>query len=204
MTTPTRDRILEVARSATLERGFSAVRLDQVLQEAGASKGAFFHHFRSKADLGRALVERYAADDAALLDGLIASAEARSSDPAEQLLDVIGQLEAGAVTALVEQPSCLFVSFIYEGGLAEPETSRLIDESIRHWRSELRRLLEAAAPTSPGLAGVDLDSLADHAFTVIEGAFLLARALDDPTAMAAQLGHLRRYLELLLVGSGSS
>jgi alcohol-forming fatty acyl-CoA reductase len=40
--------------------------LVDVLRATGLTKGAFFHHFRSKAELGRAVVERYAETDYAL------------------------------------------------------------------------------------------------------------------------------------------
>jgi hypothetical protein len=47
------------------------------------------------------------------------------------------------------------------------------------------------------MPAVDLPSLADQLFTVLEGAFLLTRALADRTAFRRQLAHLRHYLELL-------
>lgn len=91
----------------------------------------------------------------------------------------------------------LFVSFIYERGLTGAGTTELIGASIGHLRERLLQLLERAAATRQ-MPPVDLPALADHVFTVIEGGFLLARALDDRDCMARQLGHLRAYLELLL------
>src|SRR5690606_25437002 len=49
---PIRDRILASARALVLDRGFASTTVDAVLTEAGASKGAFFHHFPSKGALG--------------------------------------------------------------------------------------------------------------------------------------------------------
>ena len=51
--TDTRERILDAAQQLVMERGFSATTVDAILEAAGSSKGAFFHHFASKADLGR-------------------------------------------------------------------------------------------------------------------------------------------------------
>ena len=61
----TRERILDAAQRIVLERGFAATSVDAVLEEAPATKGAFFHHFPSKNDLGRALLKRYAAAELA-------------------------------------------------------------------------------------------------------------------------------------------
>lgn len=197
MSTTARDRILDAARALVLEQGFGSTTLEQVLAEASASKGAFFHHFSSKAELGRALVEQYAADDATTLDALLAAAAAESDDPGQQIVAFVRLLEEGAGGAMEVQPNCLFVSFIYERGLAGADTMEIIGASIQHWRERLLDLLEQAAATR-SLPAVDLSALADHVFTVIEGAFLLARAMDDPGRMRQQLAHLRTYLELLL------
>jgi len=47
--------------------------------KSGTSKGAFFHHFDSKAALARALVDRYAAADIAHLDQAVAQVTAERS-----------------------------------------------------------------------------------------------------------------------------
>ncbi|HET9737244.1 MAG TPA: TetR/AcrR family transcriptional regulator [Solirubrobacteraceae bacterium] len=194
--TPTRDRILDAAQRIVLERGFAATSVDAVLAAAPATKGAFFHHFPSKNDLGRALLERYAAADERLLDDFMAAAEAESDDPAEQLVAFVRRFEQAADELAPTQPGCLFVSFIYESQLAGNEND-LIATSIRHWRTRLLEKLEAAAELHPPAIAVDLRSLADQVFTTFEGGFILARAMHDPSHLRAQLAHLRHYLELL-------
>ena len=56
----TRERILDCAQALILDHGFGATTVDAVTGRAGITKGAFFHHFPSKSDLGRALAHRYA------------------------------------------------------------------------------------------------------------------------------------------------
>ena len=198
MDTPTaRDRILDAARALVLRHGFAATTVDAILESASASKGAFFHHFPSKAHLGRALVERYAAADAATLEAVMNAAEQQSDDPAEQLVIFTRTFEDMADEVLATQPQCLFVSFIYERELSDVGIDDVVAESIRHWRTRIAGKLELAAATRPALRGLDLDALADHWFTTFEGSFLLAQAVQDPTSMRRQLAHLRRYLELL-------
>src|SRR5688572_12444414 len=53
----TRERILDTAERLMTDQGYNATSLDQVVAESSSSKGAFFHHFRSKADLALQLVE---------------------------------------------------------------------------------------------------------------------------------------------------
>jgi TetR/AcrR family transcriptional repressor of nem operon len=193
--TATRDRILDAAQQLVLERGFAATSIDAVLTQAPATKGAFFHHFPSKDHLGRALVERYAAADTRMLDELMASAEAESDDPAEQLGALIARFEDVAEELAPTSPGCLFVSFIYESQLDGRD--EVISATILHYRTRLLEKLEAAARVHPPAIDVDLPSLADQLFSTFEGGFILARAMDDPRHLRAQLAHLRHYLALL-------
>jgi TetR/AcrR family transcriptional regulator, transcriptional repressor for nem operon len=193
----TRERILDAAQRLVLERGFAGTSVDAVLAEASATKGAFFHHFPSKNDLGRALLERYAAADELMLEDFMAAAEAESDDPGEQLVAFVRRFEQAADELAPTQPGCLFVSFIYERQLATDGDRELIADSIRKWRDRLLEKLEAAAELHPPPIEVDLQSLADQAFTTFEGGFVLARAMDDHDHLRAQLAHLRHYLELL-------
>jgi TetR/AcrR family transcriptional repressor of nem operon len=195
--TATRDRILDAAQQIVLERGFAATSIDAVLTHAPATKGAFFHHFPTKDHLGRALVERYAAADTRMLDELIASAESESDDPAEQLIALIRRFEQVAEELAPTSPGCLFVSFIYESRLAAGDQDDLIAGAILHYRTRLLEKLEAAARVHPPAIDVDLPSLADQVFSTFEGGFILARAMDEPRHVRAQLAHLRHYLTLL-------
>jgi TetR/AcrR family transcriptional regulator, transcriptional repressor for nem operon len=194
----TRDRILNAAEGLVLRQGFNATTLDAILAEAGASKGAFFHHFASKEALGNALVERYADADAVALERFMGAAEELSDDPAEQVVHFVRLYEEAAHHIPTDQPGCLFVSFIYERGPGSPRDEDVIVESIELWRNRILAKLELAAETRPRLAEVDLSSLADMVFSTFEGGFILARATDDPEHLRRQLGHLRKYLELLI------
>nr|WP_321502061.1 TetR/AcrR family transcriptional regulator [uncultured Dethiosulfovibrio sp.] len=51
-----RGDILGSARRLFLQDGYDRVSVDRVIQDAGASKGSFYHYFQSKADLADELV----------------------------------------------------------------------------------------------------------------------------------------------------
>jgi TetR/AcrR family transcriptional repressor of nem operon len=46
-----RDRLLDASLRLVRERGYNATSVDEFCQAAGVTKGAFFHHFRSKEEL---------------------------------------------------------------------------------------------------------------------------------------------------------
>lgn len=55
----TRERILESARGLFNCKGFDAVTIDEVMADAGLTRGGFYSHFRSKSDLFDATVASY-------------------------------------------------------------------------------------------------------------------------------------------------
>jgi len=55
-----RDAFLDVAQGFIQTRGYEGFSIQDVIDDVGASKGAFYHYFGSKADLLEAIVERMA------------------------------------------------------------------------------------------------------------------------------------------------
>jgi len=66
-TADTATRILDSAERLVQSRGFNGFSYADVAAELGITKASLHYHFASKAELGRALVERYAAGFAAAL-----------------------------------------------------------------------------------------------------------------------------------------
>lgn len=196
--TSARDRIMDAAEKLVYENGFNATSLNAILGEAGASKGAFFHHFTSKEVLGEALLDRYAAADSATLEEFMTEAESMSGDPAEQIVTFVSLFEEAADDIAAEQPGCLFASFIYERGPGGGREDDVIIESVQLWRNRILEKLQKVSAESTRLDGADLPSLADQVYSTFEGGFILARATNDPSHLRRQLAHLRRYFELLL------
>jgi TetR/AcrR family transcriptional regulator, transcriptional repressor for nem operon len=195
--TATRERILAAAQGLILERGFAGTSVDAVLAAAPASKGAFFHHFASKSDLAQALLKRYAAEEVRMLEQFMTAAEARSDDPAEQLVAFVRDFAQAADELTPAQPGCLFASFIYESQLLREGDEDIISDTVLVWRTRVLERLAAAARVHPPAVPVDLPSLADQVFTTFEGGFILTRAMHDPGALGTQLTHLANYFELL-------
>lgn len=57
-----RQRILEVAESMYLQRGFSSTSIDAIVSESGGSKATLYRYFPGKRDLFRAVVESIMSD----------------------------------------------------------------------------------------------------------------------------------------------
>lgn len=196
--TSTRERLLDAAEHAFNRRGYAATSIDRILAEVGVTKGAFFHHFSSKAGLAQALIERFAAADAELLRANVERAERLADDPLQQVLVFVGlMIEVAEALDAKPEPGCLFATYCYESGLFGDETNRVVRDAIGAWSDVLGDKLRAAAALHPPVREVDVESLADMLTVVFEGAFVLARVKGGPRVFQEQLRHYRTYLQLL-------
>src|SRR5215217_5533308 len=58
----TRRTLLRVARELFTTRGYAAVGTEEIVQTAGVTRGALYHHFRDKQQLFRAVHEELEAE----------------------------------------------------------------------------------------------------------------------------------------------
>jgi TetR/AcrR family transcriptional repressor of nem operon len=196
-TTDSRTLIMDAAHELILQHGFAGTSIDAILERVGLTKGAFFHHFRSKSDLAHALIERFAEADEALLEGLLKRAERLSRDPLQQVLILVGLLEEMADELTEPYPGCLFASFCYETQLFDDEVHEVIREAFALWRKRLGEKLRQVLEVRTARLPADPDALADMLTVVVEGVYVLSKSMKDPKLVATQLRQYRNYLELL-------
>jgi TetR/AcrR family transcriptional regulator, transcriptional repressor for nem operon len=88
----TATRILDVAERLAQVRGFNGFSYADIAAELGITKAALHYHFASKADLGEALIGRYAArfsEALAAIDAAALAAPAKLRGYAELYIDVL-------------------------------------------------------------------------------------------------------------------
>jgi TetR/AcrR family transcriptional regulator, transcriptional repressor for nem operon len=198
--TATRTRILDAAQTLMERNGVAGTSVDQILDAAHTSKGAFFHHFDSKRELTAVLMARYVEADLGMLRAGLVSIES-ISDPVERVLGFARYFERWAEELVHEDSACLYIAAISERDLLEGAVQDAVRRAITTWRAEVAALLAPALatrvehlPEAP-----DANELADHLFTTFEGGYLLCRSLGSPEPMRAQLRVFRQLLESLLV-----
>jgi len=195
--TLTREKILDAAQRLILDRGYAGMTVDNVLEKVGITKGAFFYHFKSKDDLARSLIQRFADKDARVYGDVRARAEKLSGDPLQQMLIFIGLFEEMFEGLTEPYPGCLFASYIYEMQQFDDGTRALIADSFSKWRKLLKQKFDAIAKQYPPKSKIDTASLADAFTVVLEGAFITGKALNEPSVIAQQLRHFKNYVYLL-------
>jgi TetR/AcrR family transcriptional repressor of nem operon len=197
----TRERILATAEPMILRQGFAGTSLDDLLKVTGLTKGAFFHHFRDKADFARALVERYARNDYAVFERLAAEAEAASDDPLEQTLHFLKAFERFIEGLPEPVAGCVFAAYTYESLQFDPAIHRFIAQSFRRWSALYEKKFEAVLARYRPAYPVSARELAETVMAIIEGGFILSRSFGDPLIVARLARQFRQYIELLFKSS---
>jgi len=195
----TRERILAAAEPMILRRGFAGTSLDDLLKVSGLTKGAFFHHFRDKADFARALVERYARNDYALFERLAAEAEAANVDPLQQVLHFLAAFETFVERLPEPVAGCVFAAYTYESLQFDPAIHAFIAQSFRRWSALYEKKFEAVLALHKPAYPVNPRDLADTIMAIIEGGFILSRSFNDPMMVARLARQFRQYVELLFL-----
>jgi TetR/AcrR family transcriptional repressor of nem operon len=193
----TRTRILDTAQDMILGNGYAGVSIDKLISRLGMTKGAFFHHFKSKGDLATALITRFSDDGVELFKVSLARARKFSSDPLQQFMILIGQYEE--IFEGLEEPyaGCLLASYVYELQQFSEETREIINREFLLSRKELMKLFREIMKKYPPRVDVDIKSLADGFMSLFEGAFVLSKSLQEADVTYQQLQHYKTYIRLL-------
>ncbi|PYN99467.1 MAG: TetR family transcriptional regulator [Candidatus Rokuibacteriota bacterium] len=187
----TREAILTAAKRLILIKGYNATSLDDLLGESGVGKGSFYHYFKSKEDLGYAI-----------LDDIVTSFVERTLDPCFADTDgrPIAQIRCFLDHVVEAQRARACVGGCPLGNLASELSD--VHEGFRArlasvfsvWRERLTLALRDAQRR--GEVGNDcrVDVVAQFLVASLEGAILMTKVSKDIGVMEKCVGELKRYL----------
>lgn len=188
----TRQRLLEAAFEEIHRSGFRAASLDAILETTGVTKGALYHHFGSKTELGYAVVEE-----------LIRPFVEANWKP---VLDAPNVIDAaiGLCHELTRQRSeralecgCPFNNLINEMAPVDDGFRARLKHLLDGWRDGIVQAL--AQGQLRGTVRRDAEPAAAAAFIIssVEGCIGLAKAHQSREFLEAGMRGLADYLEYL-------
>ncbi len=193
-----RAKLLDAAHATVRRKGFTATSVDELCAAAGVTKGAFFHHFASKEALGVAAAEHWTARAAPLFED---PPYTKLDDPLDRYLGHI-DLRASMLEGQAEDFTC-FVGTVVQEAFATSEPIRAAcDASISKYCETLAIDIQQAIDKYGTKHVVTALGLAEHTQTVLQGAFVMAKAKGDPQIARESVAHLKRYV-LMLFGRDS-
>lgn len=183
-------RLLNAAFNVIRAKGYAAATVDDICHAAGVTKGSFFHHFKSKDELALSA----AAFWGETTEGFFASAPYhQSEDPFERLIGYV-DFRAEILQGDLPDYTCLLGTLVQETYATHPDIRAACDRVLSSHIAILTRDIEAAkrlyAPDAPWSA----ESVGYFIQSVLQGAFIFAKAKQGPQVVRESLAHLRRYL----------
>jgi TetR/AcrR family transcriptional repressor of nem operon len=191
--TDARARLLDAALAVIRTKGYSATSVDELCAAAGVTKGAFFHHFKSKDELGVAAADHWSATTGALF---AAAPYHGHRDPLDRVLAYV-DFRKGLLRGGVPEFTCLVGTMVQETYETRPAIRLACERSITGHAATLEADIEAAMRARNMAPAWTAKSLALHTQAVIQGAFILAKATGGAKVAADSIDHLRRYIEML-------
>jgi TetR/AcrR family transcriptional repressor of nem operon len=194
----TREAIVEAATGLMHLKGYQATTLDDVLRESGVGKGNFYYHFKSKEDLGYAILEQ-----------VIAAFLGRTVDPcfSEPSTPRLAQIRCFLDRVLAAQRERNCVGGCALGNLASELSD--VHEGFRArlfgvfsaWRERLTGALAEAQATGSVRPDCRPEAVAQFLVASLEGAILMTKLTKDIAVMERCVEELKRYLTLYEVAS---
>lgn len=188
-----RDRLLAAAVRLVRTNGFAATSVDELCTAAGVTKGAFFHHFRSKDDLGAASARYWSETTGAMFD---AAAYHAPADPLDRIFAYLDLREA-LLDGPLPEITCLAGTLLQETYTSSPAIAAASHAAITDHAATLTGDFVAALAAHSAPGAPDADSLARFTQTVLQGGFVLSKGAGSPEPARDALRHLRRYFALL-------
>lgn len=187
-----KDKLLKVALNVVREKGYSATSVDELCAAAGVTKGAFFHHFASKEELAVEAANFWSKWTGNFFAG---AHYHQHKDPLDRVLGYV-DFRKEILQGKTPEFTCFVGTMVQEMYHTSPQIRAACEESIfGHAEKVAKDIDEAIRLHKPGIS-FNGGSLALHIQAVIQGAFILAKASENPAVAAESLTHLRRYIEL--------
>jgi TetR/AcrR family transcriptional repressor of nem operon len=187
-----REKLLEAALGVIRAQGYAATTVDDLCEQAGVTKGAFFHHFATKDALAVAAADYWSETTSALF----ARADYhRQGDPLDRVLAYI-DFRKELIRGAIPDFTCLVGTMVQEAYGASDEIREACRRSIEGHAETLEADI-AAALEKYDVHGVTAKSLALYTQAALQGAFILAKAKGDAGAAIDCVDHLKRYVMLL-------
>lgn len=179
-TSDARERLITAMAGLVHRRGYLAVGVGDVCQEAGVKKGSFYHFFASKHDLMLAALDRHFEIAS---EHVLKAAFARDIPPLQRIqrfLTMVADFETSNRTKEGHVLGCPFGNIAAEVGGSEPQLTQRADQGFCGFASFIHDALEEAQKNGEIPKTVDAKQAADAIVAYFEGLALLAKTRNDP------------------------
>lgn len=187
----TRTHILETAFDEIYRQGFQGVSVDKIIKNTNVTKGAFFHHFATKNDLGYAIVDEFLRE--MILDRWIRPLAAHKN-PVQGILKRFKRLIDDWTDENLAF-GCPLNNLTQEMSAVDAVFREKLQVVMTMWIDETEKYLKKAQADGFLKKSVNTRQLAEFIVTTQEGAFGMAKTMRDRKMSVSLYNSLKDYLE---------
>lgn len=188
-----RKEILQVAFVEVFSKGFQGVSVDDIVKKTSMTKGAFYHHFPTKVDLGYALVEDVITP--MIIDRWITPLE-EFENPLEGILQRL-KILIGKADPKELRWGCPLNNLVQEMAPVDAGFRIRLEKALNLWISEIERHLKRAKQNGYLREDVNARQVAHFVVMSHEGFYGMLKGLNDPHAFNALYNSLKIYFSTI-------
>ena len=187
----TREKIVDAAYEEIRRHGFQAASLTNILAKAGLTKGALYHHFPTKNELGLAVVDEVIREG---FEAYFFAPLRDAADPVETLRKVIRNK---AETATLESVSlgCPLNNLMLEMSPLDSEFKHHVNSILSTWQDIVADALRRAQKEGRVRGEVDCRAAALFFVSAYEGCIGIAKSLQSVREFRLCMSQLEGYVQ---------
>lgn len=188
-----RKEILEVAFFEVFQHGFQGISIDDIVKRTSMTKGAFYHHFPTKLDLGYALV-----DDVIkpmIIDRWITPLEGYKN-PLDGVLKQMQKLIGDSPPAHLKL-GCPLNNLVQEMAPVDAGFKDRLQVALNLWIDEMDKHMKRAKKDGYLRKDVNTKQVAQFIVMAHEGFYGMLKGLDDPKTFDALFSSLKLYFKTI-------
>jgi AcrR family transcriptional regulator len=194
----TRDKILFAAYKEIHVNGFQAASLNSILAHTGVTKGALYHHFPNKTELGYAVIEEVITKR--IMRSFIAPLE-QAENPIDVLIELIHQAGNGFTLTDI-QLGCPLGNLAQEMAPIDEGFRQRLEQIYCQWHAAIIEAVTRAQDSGIIIQEVDPEQVAIMVVATMEGCLNVGMIFQNTDRLLCCGGGLIQYLNLIKTKSG--
>jgi AcrR family transcriptional regulator len=191
--TNTKELILDKAFLLFYENGFANTSVDKIMEATKLTKGAFYHHFKSKKEIGIAVItERIRIR---IVENMIEPLR-KVDNPRDLLIDLFTH-RINSFSDFEKRNGCPANNFINEIGDSEIAYQLALRSIIEEWKGALIHFIEKGKQTGAFSNEIVSSSVAVYLISAFEGIRGIRKVYHEDSILDAYLDALKHYINQL-------
>ncbi len=187
----TRERLLQAGFQQVYRSGFQSASIDTILAATNVTKGALYHHFDSKEDLGHAIIEEIVAK--LTQDKWIGPLQ-QGKNPIDTLISIV---QATSVRPADVKGGCPLLNLAQEMSALDEQFRKRLERIFREWIEGIAAALRRGQSQGTVRRDLHAEETAGFLIAMYEGYAVLAKNAQDPKVWNVGIRNIVGWLKSL-------